>query len=131
MVNHALNNQLANWKLLQDQANATLNTITFTMDVQQLKNMDLIVKAVIENIDLKLNLYQELGQTCQPATVFASNTSSLSITEMAHFSSCPQNFVGMHFFNPIQLMKLVKVICYWTYQSGCLWKGLSMGERDW
>ena len=61
-------------------------------------------------MDLKQDLYEKLGEVCKPETIFASNTSSLSITEMAQFSGRPQNFVGVHFFNPVQLMKLVEVI---------------------
>ena len=58
---------------------------------------------VIENLDLKEKLYTELGATCQPNTIFASNTSSLSIGEMAQFSGRPEKFVGVHFFNPVQV----------------------------
>jgi len=75
-----------------------------------LKDNDFIVEAVIENMDLKKDLYTSLGETCQPKTIFASNTSSLSITEMAQFSGRTDRFVGIHFFNPVQLMKLVEVI---------------------
>lgn len=72
--------------------------------------MDFIVEAVIENMDLKRDLYTELGQRCQEKTIFASNTSSLSISEMAQFSQRQDRFVGVHFFNPVQIMKLVEVI---------------------
>ncbi len=78
--------------------------------MQDLADTDFIVEAVIENMDLKQKLYENLGTLCKPETIFASNTSSLSITEMAQFSGRPQNFVGVHFFNPVQLMKLVEVI---------------------
>jgi 3-hydroxyacyl-CoA dehydrogenase len=97
-------------KISQDVADATLGRIRYTTDMADLQDADFIVEAVIENMDLKKDLYEKLGAVCKPETIFASNTSSLSITEMAQFSGRPQNFVGVHFFNPVQLMKLVEVI---------------------
>lgn len=97
-------------KLSQTQADKMMNTITWTTDMDALKNTDFIVEAVIENMDLKQDLYTNLGSLCKPETIFASNTSSLSIAEMAAFSGREDKFVGVHFFNPVQLMKLVEVI---------------------
>jgi len=97
-------------RMSQDDADATFNRITFTTDTADLADADFIVEAVIENMDLKQDLYENLGKICVPDTIFASNTSSLSITEMAAFSGRPHNFVGIHFFNPVQIMKLVEVI---------------------
>lgn len=97
-------------RMTQEQADESLSRIIFTTDVSELSDADFIVEAVIENMDLKQKLYESLGQVCKPETIFASNTSSLSITEMAAFSGRPENFVGVHFFNPVQLMKLVEVI---------------------
>ncbi|GAX17462.1 3-hydroxyacyl-CoA dehydrogenase [Fistulifera solaris] len=97
-------------KMSQEDADKALQSITFTTDMALLADTDFIVEAVIENMDLKQSLYTNLGETCKPETIFASNTSSLSITEMAQFSGRPQNFVGVHFFNPVQIMKLVEVI---------------------
>ncbi|GAX13976.1 3-hydroxyacyl-CoA dehydrogenase [Fistulifera solaris] len=97
-------------KMSQEDADKALQSITFTTDMALLADTDFILEAVIENMDLKQSLYTNLGETCKPETIFASNTSSLSITEMAQFSGRPQNFVGVHFFNPVQIMKLVEVI---------------------
>lgn len=97
-------------KLSQDEADAALDKITFTTDMNALADTEFIVEAVIENMDLKQDLYTNLGKTCKPETIFASNTSSLSIAEMAAFSGRPEKFVGVHFFNPVQIMKLVEVI---------------------
>lgn len=97
-------------KLSEVDAAATNERIVYTTDVSLLKDADFIVEAVIENMDLKRNLYKSLDEACQPSTIFASNTSSLSITEMAQFSGRTDRFVGIHFFNPVQLMKLVEVI---------------------
>jgi len=97
-------------KISQEDADATLGRIHYTTNMSDLQDADFIVEAVIENMDLKQDLYEKLGAVCKPETIFASNTSSLSISEMAQFSGRPQNFVGVHFFNPVQLMKLVEVI---------------------
>jgi 3-hydroxyacyl-CoA dehydrogenase len=98
-------------KLTQDAADKVLANLDFTTDIHQLANVDLVVEAVIENLALKKELYTNLSRICQPDTVFASNTSSLSIAEMAAFTNGRQDrFVGIHFFNPVQMMKLVEVI---------------------
>lgn len=101
---------LAKGKISSDDADRILGSITYTTDSNDLAGVDFLVEAVIENIDLKKELYQNLGTVCKPETIFASNTSSLSITEMAELSGRPGNFVGVHFFNPVQIMKLVEVI---------------------
>lgn len=101
---------VAKQKITQEVADNSLGKILWTTDMSDLAQTDLIVEAVIENMDLKKELYTNLGHVCKPETIFASNTSSLSILEMAQFSGRLQNFVGVHFFNPVQLMKLVEVI---------------------
>lgn len=101
---------VAKEKLTADKAERTLSSITWTTDMDALKDTDFIVEAVIENMDLKRDLYTDLGKLCKPGTIFASNTSSLSISEMAAFSGREDRFVGVHFFNPVQIMKLVEVI---------------------
>ena len=97
-------------KLSSTDAESLLNKITFTTDRHALQDTDLIVEAIIENMDLKKQLYSDLGKECKSETIFASNTSSLSITDMAIASGRPEKFVGVHFFNPVQIMKLVEVI---------------------
>eukprot|EP00557_Chaetoceros_sp_GSL56_P011493 CAMPEP_0176486384 /NCGR_PEP_ID=MMETSP0200_2-20121128/5539_1 /TAXON_ID=947934 /ORGANISM="Chaetoceros sp., Strain GSL56" /LENGTH=317 /DNA_ID=CAMNT_0017883081 /DNA_START=71 /DNA_END=1024 /DNA_ORIENTATION=+ len=97
-------------KLDQIDGDKILSSITYTTNPHDLSDADFIVEAVIENMDLKRNLYSNLGSICKPETIFASNTSSLSITDMAELSGRPERFVGVHFFNPVQIMKLVEVI---------------------
>jgi 3-hydroxyacyl-CoA dehydrogenase len=101
---------VAREKITQEVADTMLGRIHYTTDMSDLSDTDFIVEAVIENMDLKRDLYTKLGTVCKPETIFASNTSSLSITEMSLFSGRPQNFVGIHFFNPVQVMKLVEVV---------------------
>src|SRR2546427_4739276 len=69
-----------------------------------------IIKAVVENMPLKQEVFRELDRRCPPSTIFASNTSSLSITEMASVTSRRDRFLGMHFFNPVPVMKLVELV---------------------
>jgi 3-hydroxybutyryl-CoA dehydrogenase len=81
-----------------------------TTNLEDLKGCDLIIEAIIEQLPAKRELWGALDKICPKPTVFASNTSSLSITEMATFTQRPDRFVGMHFFNPVPVMKLVEVI---------------------
>ena len=77
---------------------------------EAVSDADFVIEAVPEKIDLKVELYGQLNQMCKPETIFASNTSSLSITEMAASTERPQQFIGMHFFNPVHKMKLVEIV---------------------
>lgn len=97
-------------KVDKDEADRILSNIKYTTNPDDLANVDFVVEAVIENMDLKKEFYSSLGANCKPEAIFASNTSSLSITEMADISGRPDKFVGVHFFNPVQIMKLVEVI---------------------
>lgn len=88
----------------------TRSRLKGTTSLNDLKDADLIIEAIIEQLPDKKALYMELDKLCPKTTIFASNTSSLSITEMATFTSRPDRFVGLHFFNPVPMMKLVEVI---------------------
>ena len=81
-----------------------------TTNLDDLKDCDLIIEAIVEQLPAKRELWSALDKICPKPTIFASNTSSLSITEMATFTQRPDRFVGMHFFNPVPVMKLVEVI---------------------
>jgi 3-hydroxyacyl-CoA dehydrogenase len=81
-----------------------------SLDKKSVADSDLVVEAIVENLEVKNALFAELGKLCKPATIFASNTSSFPITAMAKASGRPKQMVGLHFFNPVQLMKLVEVV---------------------
>ncbi len=81
-----------------------------TTNLDDFKDRDIIIEAIIEQLPAKRELYSALDKICPKQTVFASNTSSLSITEMATFTTRPDRFIGMHFFNPVPVMKMVEVI---------------------
>ncbi|MEZ6016400.1 MAG: 3-hydroxyacyl-CoA dehydrogenase NAD-binding domain-containing protein [Planctomycetota bacterium] len=89
---------------------AVRGRITGTLNKQDLRDADLVVEAIVENLDVKKALFKELGAICAPKTIFASNTSSFPIGEMAGASGRKDRFVGLHFFNPVQLMRLVEVV---------------------
>lgn len=81
-----------------------------TSSANAAKNADFVIEAVLENLDLKRNIFKELDENAPPDTILASNTSSLNITEMARMTKRPDKVIGMHFFNPVAVMKLVEVI---------------------
>jgi 3-hydroxybutyryl-CoA dehydrogenase len=83
-----------------------------TTSLQDLADCDIVIEAIIENLELKRDTYKQLDTICKPATIFASNTSSISITEMMTATSVERQsrFIGMHFFNPVPIMKLVEVV---------------------
>lgn len=92
-------------------AEAVYGRVQGTTDMRQAAgDADLVIEAVIEIMSLKREVYQELDSICPPHTIFASNTSGLSITEMAAVTRRPHQFIGMHFFNPVPVMKLVELI---------------------
>lgn len=95
-----------------DQQREIRGRLSGTTNFDDLADCDIIIEAIIENLEEKRNTYQQLDALCKPETIFASNTSSLSITEMMTATSPErqQRFVGLHFFNPVPLMKLVEVV---------------------
>jgi 3-hydroxybutyryl-CoA dehydrogenase len=89
---------------------ATLGRLTFTTEVSALADSDIVIEAVTEDLELKNTLWKELDGLCGNSTIFASNTSSLTIAAMAAATERADRFVGLHFFNPVPLMKLVEVV---------------------
>jgi 3-hydroxybutyryl-CoA dehydrogenase len=97
-------------KLDPKNRDAAVGRLTFTTDLAALRDCDIVIEAVTEDLDLKNNLWRELDRLCPPSTIFASNTSSLTIAAMAASTTRPDRFVGLHFFNPVPLMPLVEVV---------------------
>jgi len=97
-------------KLQAADRDATLQRLTFTTTVADLKRVDIVIEAITEDLTLKNALFKELDGLCRAGTIFASNTSSLTIAEMAAATKRPDRFVGLHFFNPVPLMALVEVV---------------------
>ncbi|MEO1440331.1 MAG: 3-hydroxyacyl-CoA dehydrogenase NAD-binding domain-containing protein [Chloroflexota bacterium] len=85
--------------------------ITLTTDLASMASADLVIEAVPEKLNLKQNLFRQLDDICPAHTIFASNTSSLSITVLSSVTQRPQQVIGLHFFNPAHIMKLIEVVC--------------------
>ena len=83
---------------------------TSTTRLEDLADCDLLIEAIVENLEIKKETYRALDAACKPATIFCSNTSSLTITEMSASTKRPDRFAGLHFFNPVPVMKLVEVV---------------------
>ena len=97
-------------KIDEEAAARMKDLITYTTDIHQIADVDIVVEAVIEQIETKRELFSTLDTICAPKTILASNTSSISITQLAAITSRPGQVIGMHFMNPVPLMKLVEII---------------------
>lgn len=106
-----LDRMIAKEKISEADKTATLNNITtFTDTVEAVKNADLVVEAATENLDLKLKIFKQIDEAAPANAILASNTSSISITKIASVTSRPKQVIGMHFMNPVPMMKLVEII---------------------
>ena len=93
------------------EVEGTLAMITGTIDIKELaKDADFVIEAIPEKLDAKKGLFKQLDEVCREETIFATNTSTLSITELASVTERPKKFIGMHFFNPVPLMNIVEIV---------------------
>ena len=97
-------------KVTPEQRDAALSKLKFTTELGELAACDIIIEAVVEDLEMKNAMWKDLHEICPPATIFASNTSSLTIAAMAAACGRPDKMLGLHFFNPVPLMKLVEVV---------------------
>jgi len=100
-----------------------------TTKIEDMAGADIVVEAIVEKLEAKREFWNALEPLCKPHTIFASNTSSLSITEMAVATKRPQRFVGMHFFNPVPVMKLVEVIRTIATDDAAFEEAFAFGQR--
>ena len=111
MINTSLQRFLKKGVITENEVNETLRRIHPILDLKEaVADADLIIEAVPENVKLKKSVLSEVDKFAKPDAILASNTSSISITELASATSHPEKFVGLHFFNPPQLMKLIEII---------------------
>jgi len=117
LVNRGLNTicknlgrQVKKEKISQSEMENSLDRIMTTIDYSSLSDCDLVVEAAIENQEIKLNIFQELDNICEKRVILASNTSSISITKIARATNRPEKVIGMHFMNPVPVMKLVEIV---------------------
>ena len=101
---------VAKEKITAEQKDKTLANITITTNLDDVADSDLVIEAISEDMQVKKETFKKLDELCKASTILATNTSSLSITEIANSTGRPDKVIGMHFFNPVPLMKLVEVI---------------------
>jgi 3-hydroxybutyryl-CoA dehydrogenase len=109
-MKRAIEKEKADPTQAQMQMAQTVGRISYTTKLEDLKDCDLVVEAIIEDKGLKQDLYRQLDALCKPSTIFCSNTSNISITELGAVTRRADRFAGLHFFNPVPVMKLVEVI---------------------
>lgn len=109
-IEKSLDRAVSKGKLEANVRDEVLGRITFTTALEDLADSDIVIEAVTEDIDLKNDMFRTLDGVCADHAIFASNTSSLTIADMAAATNRPQRFVGLHFFNPVPVMKLVEVV---------------------
>lgn len=97
-------------RMTKEDMEKAISNITLSPNIEDIKDCDLIIEAATENPKIKKSIFAELDEVCQEKTILASNTSSLSITDIGQATKRPEKVIGMHFFNPVPLMKLVEVI---------------------
>ncbi len=109
-IEKSLGKAIEKGKLTEQARAETMGRLTFTTSVAELATADIVVEAIVEDLDLKNAIWKELNTLCPAHTIFASNTSSLTIAAMAAVSGRGDRMVGLHFFNPVPVMKLVEVV---------------------
>jgi len=105
-----LDKSIEKGKMTVDEKKKVLSNIKGTTKLEDLKDVDLVIEAIFENIKVKKEVFTALDKICKKGTYFASNTSTIPITDLASVTSRPEHFIGMHFMNPVPIMKLVEVI---------------------
>ena len=109
-INKNFDKKIAKGKIDEAQKAEWLSHLTATTNLEDLANVDIVFEAMVENMDLKKDAFEKMAGVIKPEAVFVSNTSSLSITELASASGRPEKFLGMHFFSPVPAMRLVEII---------------------
>jgi 3-hydroxybutyryl-CoA dehydrogenase len=109
-IDKFLAKSVAKGRMEESEKEAIQSRITGTVDLKEMADVDLVIEAIIENLDIKKKLFSELDDICKPEAILASNTSTIPITDLASATKRPEKFIGMHFMNPVPIMKLVEVI---------------------
>lgn len=110
VIQKNLQRQMTKGKMTEEEVHQTLNRIKASVDLQHAKEVDLVIEAAMENMDVKKKIFAQLDEITPGQTILATNTSSLPITEIAAETNRPEKVIGMHFMNPVPVMKLVEII---------------------
>ena len=128
-ITKSLDKAIEKGKLDAAGRDATLGRLRFTKDLADLNGCDIIIEAVVEDLALKCAAWTELDRLCPDHTIFASNTSSLTVVDQAMSTKRPDKFVGLHFFNPVPLMKLVEVVRTVTTSDETFQRAFAFGKK--
>jgi len=109
-IERFLNKSIEKGKIAEDDKKKIMSKIKGTTKLEDLKDVDLVIEAIFENVKVKKELFKDLDKICKKDCVLASNTSTIPITDLASVTSRPEKFIGMHFMNPVPIMKLVEII---------------------
>jgi 3-hydroxybutyryl-CoA dehydrogenase len=128
-IGHFLTRKVEKGQLRQDERDAAVARLALTTGLEALADCDLVIEAIVEELPAKLELFAELDRICRPDAVLASNTSALSVTEIAAATERPERVVGMHFFNPAPLMPLVEIVRAELSGDDAVETAFAFGER--
>ena len=128
-ITKSLERMLAKEKITEEQMKETLSRISFSTELESLEGVPFIFEAIFEDLGVKKDFYEKLDVISREEVIYASNTSSLSITEMASLVKHPAQFIGMHFFNPVPMMKLVEVIPALQTEKATVDMALEMAKK--
>ncbi|KZO90597.1 3-hydroxybutyryl-CoA dehydrogenase [Calocera viscosa TUFC12733] len=128
LVDSLLAKDVSKGKIAEDEGRMAKARIRVISSMDDLKDCDLVVEAVAENLQVKQAIFSSLSQICSPSAILATNTSSISITKIASSASKPEMVVGLHFFNPVPVMKLVEVIAGLQTSRATLQRARSFAE---
>ncbi len=109
-IDKLLTKDVSKGKITEEQKQATLANLIPSVDQTDAADCDIVVEAIVENMEIKCTVFKNLDEICKPSCILASNTSSLPITEIAAATNRPEQVIGMHFMNPVPVMKLVEII---------------------
>jgi 3-hydroxybutyryl-CoA dehydrogenase len=128
-IAHFLTRKVEKGRMGQAERDAALKRLRLTTDVAELADCDVVIEAVVEELAVKRELFAELDRICRPDAVLATNTSALSVTEIAAATERPERVVGMHFFNPAPLMPLVEIVRAERTADESFERAYALGER--
>lgn len=128
-IQKALEREVEKGRMTQEAMDAALPRLTLDITIEGAKDADLVIEAVFENLEAKQTVFQQLEEVCPPHTIFASNTSSISLTALASATKRPSRVVGMHFFSPVPKMRLCEVIYGLLTDQEVLSEIKTVGER--
>lgn len=128
-IEKRINRLVEKGKFTAEERDKALNRLKTTADMKEAETADVVIEAASEDEKIKSGIFKKLDEICPPETIFASNTSSISITYLASFTKRPDKVIGMHFFNPVPIMKLLEITMGYVTSQETLSKAKKVGEK--